>query len=418
MASRPRRRGLPASLWRSPHDRALRSASALRHHRRQRRAGGGGALRDPSAGRPRRPGDQGGTPGRRRLRPSLRHHRARRVQLLRMAQPLQGVPDPGPEVGPGPGRPGATAGRCRRLRTEPGAGRGHPARAGRPGVAGAVPVFDPVHHLRIRDQRALGRPEGVRPARAVPDRTGLPDGERARVRPDRGVDRRHRGRDVRLLGRPHRPLHARHHGSRPRGGGLAVRGAGGVDGAARVLHAPRRHPAATARHPARHHRPVRRLPRGRRQGRPLLDPERARMGRAVRAVPGAPGSRRRPAFRHRLGSCVAPGGAERDRGRAVPRAGQSGSDEAAGRGGDRQLRCEHGRGVPHPPRARGAPPLAGRPTARGAGPVPALLPPVDLAGVTPRMDAVPAVGEHTDTILAALGHSAADIAALRADGVV
>ncbi|WP_329361996.1 CaiB/BaiF CoA transferase family protein [Streptomyces sp. NBC_01483] len=54
----------------------------------------------------------------------------------------------------------------------------------------------------------------------------------------------------------------------------------------------------------------------------------------------------------------------------------------------------------------------------GAGPVPALLPPVDLAGVTPRMDAVPAAGEHTDAILAALGHSAAGIDALRADGVV
>ncbi|MGY0055488.1 CaiB/BaiF CoA transferase family protein [Streptomyces sp. LZ34] len=50
--------------------------------------------------------------------------------------------------------------------------------------------------------------------------------------------------------------------------------------------------------------------------------------------------------------------------------------------------------------------------------VPALLPPVDLAGVTPRMDAVPAVGEHTDTILAGLGHSAADIDTLRAERVV
>ncbi|WPB89258.1 CaiB/BaiF CoA transferase family protein [Streptomyces malaysiensis] len=50
--------------------------------------------------------------------------------------------------------------------------------------------------------------------------------------------------------------------------------------------------------------------------------------------------------------------------------------------------------------------------------VPALLPPVDLAGVTPRMDPVPAVGEHTDTILTALGHSATDIDALRAEGVV
>ena len=54
----------------------------------------------------------------------------------------------------------------------------------------------------------------------------------------------------------------------------------------------------------------------------------------------------------------------------------------------------------------------------GGGVMPGLLPPVDLAGVDPRMDAVPAVGEHTEAILTALGHSAADIAGLRADGVV
>ncbi|MFD5574188.1 CaiB/BaiF CoA transferase family protein [Streptomyces cadmiisoli] len=50
--------------------------------------------------------------------------------------------------------------------------------------------------------------------------------------------------------------------------------------------------------------------------------------------------------------------------------------------------------------------------------VPALLPPVDLAGTEPRMDAVPAVGEHTDRILAELGYGTADIEALRADRVV
>jgi itaconate CoA-transferase len=50
--------------------------------------------------------------------------------------------------------------------------------------------------------------------------------------------------------------------------------------------------------------------------------------------------------------------------------------------------------------------------------VPALLPPVDLAGITPRMDPVPAVGENTESILASLGHSTADIDGLRADGVV
>ncbi len=48
----------------------------------------------------------------------------------------------------------------------------------------------------------------------------------------------------------------------------------------------------------------------------------------------------------------------------------------------------------------------------------ALLPPADLAGVPARMDPVPAVGEHTETILRELGHSDAEIEALRADGVV
>lgn len=54
----------------------------------------------------------------------------------------------------------------------------------------------------------------------------------------------------------------------------------------------------------------------------------------------------------------------------------------------------------------------------GGALVPALLPPADLAGLTPRMDAVPAAGEHTDGILAELGHGPDAIDALRADGVV
>ena len=49
-----------------------------------------------------------------------------------------------------------------------------------------------------------------------------------------------------------------------------------------------------------------------------------------------------------------------------------------------------------------------------AGPVPALLPPGRSNRFTPRMDAVPAVGEHTEAILRELGRSQADIAALRA----
>ena len=53
-----------------------------------------------------------------------------------------------------------------------------------------------------------------------------------------------------------------------------------------------------------------------------------------------------------------------------------------------------------------------------AGPVQALEPPGLIGGVTARMDPVPAVGEHTDTILAELGYSSAELAELRAGGAV
>ncbi|GAQ64231.1 CaiB/BaiF CoA transferase family protein [Streptomyces scabiei] len=54
----------------------------------------------------------------------------------------------------------------------------------------------------------------------------------------------------------------------------------------------------------------------------------------------------------------------------------------------------------------------------GGATVPALLPPTDLAGLAPRMDPVPAVGEHTETILAELGYGTADIDSLRAERVI
>jgi itaconate CoA-transferase len=49
-----------------------------------------------------------------------------------------------------------------------------------------------------------------------------------------------------------------------------------------------------------------------------------------------------------------------------------------------------------------------------AGHIPALLPPGSWAEAPPRMDAVPALGQHTGSILAGLGYSAERIAALRA----
>ncbi|KFF97593.1 carnitine dehydratase [Streptomyces scabiei] len=54
----------------------------------------------------------------------------------------------------------------------------------------------------------------------------------------------------------------------------------------------------------------------------------------------------------------------------------------------------------------------------GGAMVPALLPPADLAGLVPRMDPVPAIGEHTECLLAELGYSTADIDGLRADRVI
>ncbi len=53
-----------------------------------------------------------------------------------------------------------------------------------------------------------------------------------------------------------------------------------------------------------------------------------------------------------------------------------------------------------------------------AGPIPALLPPGSWDRGAPRMDAVPALGQHTDAILGQQGYTAARIAALRAEGVV
>jgi crotonobetainyl-CoA:carnitine CoA-transferase CaiB-like acyl-CoA transferase len=52
------------------------------------------------------------------------------------------------------------------------------------------------------------------------------------------------------------------------------------------------------------------------------------------------------------------------------------------------------------------------------GPVRALLPPFTFTDVEAVMGDVPALGEHTDTVLRELGYAAAEIQALRAAGAV
>ena len=53
-----------------------------------------------------------------------------------------------------------------------------------------------------------------------------------------------------------------------------------------------------------------------------------------------------------------------------------------------------------------------------AGEIPALLPPGSWERGAPRMDAVPALGEHTEAIISKLGYSADVIAAMRARGAI
>jgi len=53
-----------------------------------------------------------------------------------------------------------------------------------------------------------------------------------------------------------------------------------------------------------------------------------------------------------------------------------------------------------------------------AGPIPALVPPAMPHDVTPRMDPIPALGQHSDTILRELGYDAAAIARLRDEGAI
>jgi crotonobetainyl-CoA:carnitine CoA-transferase CaiB-like acyl-CoA transferase len=59
-----------------------------------------------------------------------------------------------------------------------------------------------------------------------------------------------------------------------------------------------------------------------------------------------------------------------------------------------------------------------REVASPAGNLPALLPAATLKGVEPVFEPIPALGEHTEKILAELGYDAATIGRLRTDNVI
>jgi itaconate CoA-transferase len=61
---------------------------------------------------------------------------------------------------------------------------------------------------------------------------------------------------------------------------------------------------------------------------------------------------------------------------------------------------------------------AWRTVASSVGSIPALVPPVRMAGVEPVMGAIPALGEHTDAILGELGFSVATVEAWRKEQIV
>ena len=52
------------------------------------------------------------------------------------------------------------------------------------------------------------------------------------------------------------------------------------------------------------------------------------------------------------------------------------------------------------------------------GPLPALLPPATMTGVEPKMEAIPALGQHTEAILTEIGYTPEYIADLRRTDVI
>ncbi|CAA9238370.1 MAG: L-carnitine dehydratase/bile acid-inducible protein F, partial [uncultured Acetobacteraceae bacterium] len=248
---------------------------------------GGALLRLPPRRRGRARGQDRALRG--RLRPRLRRRCARPVQLLRVAEPRQGEHRPRHQEARRQGAARAHAGPRRRVHPKPRPRRHGPRGLRQRRAARAPPAPHHRGHLRLRRGGRVRRHEGLRFAGAGRERPRLrhrpPGGSGARRR----VGLRHLLRHERPRRRAGSADTSRHH--RPRQGhrGVPLRRHGGLDdGAAAPV---RGHGEGAAAHRPRPplHLPLRRLHGARRLAGAHLHPERARMGRLLRALPGRAG---------------------------------------------------------------------------------------------------------------------------------
>ena len=298
-----------------------------------------------------------------------------------------------------------------------------PGAAAPPGLRRRRPCRRATRALVVCDVTGFGStgpwcgPQGVRPARAVRDRAGLADRHR-RTRPPRPASRSPTSPPACTPTAASSPrcFSGRRPASRRRSRcRCSRRWPSGWARRCTTREGLGRQPPRVG-HRARDHRAVRPLHRRRRRRRARGRPERPRVARAVPGRARRRGRRRRPALPPR-----APTGSPTARSstqligrrfaaadRAARRAGCCRRPTSPTRASTRcrgcsTTRCSTGRD-------------RWRSVATPGGPVRALLPPTSIRGVTPRMDPVPAVGEHTDAVLASLGYDEERIARLRQDG--
>ena len=322
------------------------------------RTGGRRAVRHASARRPGGARHQGGAPRRGRLRPRLRRDGAGAVEPLRLAEPVEGIAHPRPEAPRSARGNGAAHRPGRRLRPEPGPGRGGAAGPRCRDAPRAPAAPHRLQHLRLRRHGSVPRQEGVRPARAGGGGPRVDHGHGGRGGEIGHFGRRHRRRHVRLRGHPDRAASSHPGRGRSVHRSVDAGGARRVDGLPPLLHPRRGITAAPERCAPCRHRALRPVCRGGRRDLPARGPERAGVGPFLRGGAGAAGSGPRLPLRRQREAGGAPRRAGRADPRGVRRADGRSDRGAAGAGRHRQCADALGGPVRRPPPARDPRPVA------------------------------------------------------------